>query len=108
MRTPGSPTGGEASGIAHQRNGLADAHRVVLAQGRREQLRPGAGSGVLAGRCRAGADTGAFILTGGHVRYVAHASKAMTLSRQAVTSLDLVSDSDEKPTEMIAGSLHSC
>ena len=53
-----------------------------------------------------GADTGAFILTGGHVRYVAHASEAMTYLGKPVTSLDLVSDADEKPTEMIAGSLH--
>ena len=52
------------------------------------------------------ADTGAFILTDGHVRYVAHASKAMTYLGKPVTSLDLVSDSDEKPTELIAGSLH--
>jgi len=52
------------------------------------------------------ADTGAFILTAGHVRYVAHASKAMTYLGTPVTSLDLLSDADEKPTEMIAGSLH--
>lgn len=52
------------------------------------------------------ADTGAFVLTDGRVRYVAHASKAMTYLGKPVTSLDLVSDVDEKPTELVAGSLH--
>jgi uncharacterized protein len=52
------------------------------------------------------ADTGAFVLTDGHVRYVAHASKVMTYLGKPVTSLDLVSDVDEKPTEIVAGSLH--
>ena len=52
------------------------------------------------------ADTGAFVLTQGHVRYVAHASNAMTYLGKPVASLDLVSDVDEKPTELIAGSLH--
>jgi uncharacterized protein (DUF1684 family) len=52
------------------------------------------------------ADTGAFILTDGRVRYVAHASKAMTYLGKPVTSLDLVSDVDERPTEMVAGPLH--
>jgi uncharacterized protein len=52
------------------------------------------------------ADTGAFVLTNGRVRYVAHASKAMTYLGKPVTSLDLVSDVDEKPTELVAGSLH--
>jgi uncharacterized protein (DUF1684 family) len=52
------------------------------------------------------ADTGAFILTAGRVRYVAHASTAMTYLGKSVTSLDLVSDAGEKPTELIAGSLH--
>jgi uncharacterized protein len=52
------------------------------------------------------ADTGAFILTNGHVRYIAHASKAMTYLGKPVTSIDLVSDADEKPTELVAGSLH--
>jgi len=52
------------------------------------------------------ADTGAFVLTDGRVRYVAHASKAMTYQGKPVTSLDLRSDVDEKPTELVAGSLH--
>ena len=52
------------------------------------------------------ADTGAFILTEGRVRYVAHASKAMTYLGKPVGSLDLVSDANEKPTELVAGSLH--
>jgi len=52
------------------------------------------------------ADTGAFFLANGHVRYVAHASKAMTYLGKPVANLDLVSDVDEKPTELIAGSLH--
>lgn len=52
------------------------------------------------------ADTGAFILTHGRVRYVAHASKAMTYLGKPLTSLDLVSDANEKPTELVAGSLH--
>ena len=52
------------------------------------------------------ADTGAFVLTNGRVRYVAHASKAMTYLGKPVASLDLVSDADEKPTELVAGSLH--
>ena len=52
------------------------------------------------------ADTGAFVLTNGRVRYVAHASKAMTYLGKPVTSLDLVSDLDRNPTELVAGSLH--
>jgi hypothetical protein len=36
-----------------------------------------------------GSDTGVFILTHGRVRYVAHASKAMTYLGQPVTSIDL-------------------
>jgi uncharacterized protein (DUF1684 family) len=52
------------------------------------------------------ADTGAFVLTQGRVQYVAHASKAMTYLGAPVTSLDLKSDADEKPTELIAGPLH--
>jgi uncharacterized protein len=52
------------------------------------------------------ADTGAFVLTQGRVRYVAHASKAMTYLGKPVVSLDLKSDADEKPTELVAGSLH--
>jgi uncharacterized protein (DUF1684 family) len=51
-------------------------------------------------------DTGAFILKEGRVRYVAHAPKAMTYRGKPVASLDLVSDVNEKPTELIAGSLH--
>src|SRR5580698_632661 len=38
------------------------------------------------------ADTGAFVLTNGRVRYVARASKAMTYLGKPVTSIDLVSD----------------
>jgi uncharacterized protein (DUF1684 family) len=52
------------------------------------------------------ADTGALVLTDGRVRYVAHASKAMTYLGKPVTSLDLVSDVDDRPTELVAGSLH--
>ncbi len=52
------------------------------------------------------ADTGAFVLTNGRVRYVAHTSQAMTYLGKPVTSLELVSDAEEKPTELIAGSLH--
>ena len=52
------------------------------------------------------ADTGAFVLKNGRVRYVAHGSTAMTYLGRPVTTLDLVSDADEKPTELIAGSLH--
>ena len=36
-------------GVADQRNGLVDAYCAVLAQGRREQLRPGVGPSVLRG-----------------------------------------------------------
>jgi len=52
------------------------------------------------------ADTGAFMLTDGRVRYVAHASTAMTYLGKPVADLDLVSDANEKPTELVAGSLH--
>jgi uncharacterized protein (DUF1684 family) len=52
------------------------------------------------------ADTGAFVLQAGRVRYVAHASNVMTYLGKPVTSLDLVADVHEKPTELIAGSLH--
>jgi uncharacterized protein (DUF1684 family) len=52
------------------------------------------------------ADTGSFVLTGKRVRYVAHASNAMTYLGKPVTSLDLVSDAAENPTELVAGSLH--
>jgi uncharacterized protein (DUF1684 family) len=52
------------------------------------------------------ADTGAFVLTDGRVRYVAHASNAMTYLGKPVTSLDLKSDADAMPTELVAGSLH--
>jgi uncharacterized protein (DUF1684 family) len=51
-------------------------------------------------------DTGEFVLKRGHVRYVAHGSKAMTYLGKPVKSLELVSDVEEKPTELIAGSLH--
>jgi len=51
-------------------------------------------------------DTGAFVLTQGRVRYVAHASSAMTYQGSSVTSLELKSDADERPTELVAGSLH--
>lgn len=63
-------------------------------------------------------DTGAFVLTRGHsrpgdhtmtrprVRYVAHGSQVMTYQGKPVTTLDLVSDLDENPTELIAGTLH--
>ena len=52
------------------------------------------------------AAAGSFVLTHGRVRYVAHGSRAMTYLGKPVTSLDLISDADEKPTELIAGSLH--
>ena len=52
------------------------------------------------------ADTGEFVLTAGRVRYVAHATTAMTYLGKPITTVDLVSDADEKPTELIAGSLH--
>jgi uncharacterized protein (DUF1684 family) len=52
------------------------------------------------------ADTGAFVLTDHRVRYVAHSSSAMTYLGKPVTSLELVSDVQDKPTELIAGSLH--
>ena len=52
------------------------------------------------------ADTGAFVLTDGRVRYVAHASTAMTYLGKPVTSLELVSDAADEPTELVAGSLH--
>lgn len=51
-------------------------------------------------------DTGAFVLSQGQVRYVAHASRAMTHLGKPVTQLDLKPDSDENPTELIAGTLH--
>jgi uncharacterized protein (DUF1684 family) len=51
-------------------------------------------------------DTGAFVLKDGRVRYVAHGSKAMSYLGKPVTSLDLKSDADEKPTELVAGKLH--
>lgn len=52
------------------------------------------------------ADTGAFILKDGRVRYVAHASQAMTYLGKPVTSLELASDAAPNPTELVAGSLH--
>jgi hypothetical protein len=51
-------------------------------------------------------DTGAFVLAQGRVRYVAHASNAMTYLGSPVTSLELKSDAEEKPTELVAGTLH--
>jgi len=51
-------------------------------------------------------DTGVFVLRDGRVRYIAHASRAMTYQGQPVTSLELVSDANENPTELVAGSLH--
>ena len=51
-------------------------------------------------------DTGVFVLKDHHVRYVAHAANAMTYLGEPVTALDLVSDHDDKPTELIAGTLH--
>jgi uncharacterized protein (DUF1684 family) len=51
-------------------------------------------------------DTGAFVLQDGRVRYIAHASNAMTYLGKPVTSLDLVSDANDQPTELVAGSLH--
>jgi uncharacterized protein (DUF1684 family) len=51
------------------------------------------------------ADTGEFVLQGGRVQYVAHSS-AMTYLGKPVAKLDLVSDADEHPTELVAGSLH--
>jgi uncharacterized protein len=51
-------------------------------------------------------DTGVFVLAQGLVRYVAHASKAMTYLGKPVTSLALVSDAKPNPTELVAGSLH--
>lgn len=51
-------------------------------------------------------DTGAFVLKDHRVRYVAHAANAMTYLGKPITSMDLVSDHDDKPTELIAGTLH--
>lgn len=51
-------------------------------------------------------DTGVFVLRDRHVQYVAHAPAALTYLGQPVTRLDLVSDAGERPTEMVAGSLH--
>ena len=51
-------------------------------------------------------DTGVFVLRDRHVQYVAHAPAALTYLGQPVTHLDLVSDAGERPTEMVAGSLH--
>jgi uncharacterized protein (DUF1684 family) len=52
------------------------------------------------------ADTGSFVLTNGRVRYVAHGSSIMTWLGKPVTSVDLLSDANDKPTELVAGSLH--
>jgi uncharacterized protein len=51
-------------------------------------------------------DTGVFVLKHHQVRYVAHAANAMTYLGKPVTSIDLVSDEADKPTELIAGTLH--
>ncbi len=51
-------------------------------------------------------DEGEFVLAGGHVQYMAHASRAMTYLGKPVTKLDLASDANENPTELVAGSLH--
>lgn len=51
-------------------------------------------------------DTGVFLLQDHHVRYVAHAPNVMTHRGQPVTSIDLVSDASDEPTELIAGPLH--
>jgi uncharacterized protein (DUF1684 family) len=51
-------------------------------------------------------DTGSFVLTNGRVRYVAHGSSIMTYQGKPVTSLDLLSDANDEPTELVAGSLH--
>jgi len=51
-------------------------------------------------------DTGVFVLKDHHVRYVAHAANAVTYLGKPVTSIDLVSDQADKPTELIAGTLH--
>jgi uncharacterized protein (DUF1684 family) len=51
-------------------------------------------------------DTGVFVLKQHRVRYVAHAQNAMTYLGKPVTSMDLVSDEGDKPTELIAGTLH--
>ena len=51
-------------------------------------------------------DTGVFVLKDHHVRYVAHAANAVTYLGKPVTSIDLVSDEGDKPTELIAATLH--
>ena len=51
-------------------------------------------------------DTGVFVMKDHHVRYVAYAANAVFHLGQPVTAIDLVSDNDEKPTELIAGTLH--
>jgi uncharacterized protein (DUF1684 family) len=51
-------------------------------------------------------DTGLFVLKDHHVRYVAHAANTLTHLGQPVTSIDLLSDAADKPTELIAGTLH--
>ena len=51
-------------------------------------------------------DTGVFVLKNRRVRYVAHASKAITYLGRHVSSLDLISDADQNPTELVAGTLH--
>jgi uncharacterized protein (DUF1684 family) len=51
-------------------------------------------------------DAGAFVLTDHRVRYLARASHAMTYLGKPVSELELVSDAQDKPTELIAGTLH--
>lgn len=51
-------------------------------------------------------DTGVFVLQDHHVRYVAHSANTMTHLGRPVTSIDVVSDAGDKPTELIAGTLH--
>ena len=51
-------------------------------------------------------DTGVFVLKDHHVRYVAHATNGMTYLGKPVTSMDLLSDEGDRPTELIAGTLH--
>jgi hypothetical protein len=51
-------------------------------------------------------DAGVFTLQDHHVRYVAHAANTVTYLGKPVTSIDLVSDAGDKPTELIAGTLH--
>jgi uncharacterized protein (DUF1684 family) len=51
-------------------------------------------------------DTGSFVLQAGHVHYVAHAAGTMTYLGRPVTRLEMASDLQPKPTELVAGTLH--